>query len=234
VTDPFATGPAPPPPEEPDQPEQRGRPEQPAEPGGEALEDASPPTPPVLDLEPHQQLEPLAALQTELDERTRDLQRLQAEYVNYKRRVERDRDGVRDAATAGVLTAVLPVLDDVDRARQHGELTGGFKAVAESLERTVAALGLIRFGEPGEAFDPRIHEALMHDLSDDVEGPTARAILQPGYRVGDRVVRPARVSVVEPSAARPADQPSLDEPASAGRHVADAAGPAGGEDETGQ
>jgi len=169
--------------------------------------------------------DPFVALETQLDERTRDLQRLQAEYVNYKRRVDRDRDRERDAATAGVLGALLPVLDDVDRARQHGELTGGFKAVAESLERTVAALGLVRFGEAGEPFDPRIHEALMHELSDDVAGPTAQTILQPGYRVGERVVRPARVAVVEPATAVAA--PTLDEaeaPAGPGPVAADIAG----------
>jgi len=140
-----------------------------------------------------------AAVQAQLAERTADLQRLQAEYLNYKRRVDRDRGLVRDTATATVLSALLPVLDDVDRARAHGELTGGFKAVAESLERTVAGLGLVRFGEPGEPFDPRVHEALMHELSDDVDGPTARTILQPGYRIGERIVRPARVAVAEPA-----------------------------------
>jgi len=148
---------------------------------------------------PAEQDERIPALERQLAERTADLQRLQAEYVNYKRRVDRDRQIVREAAIAGALSALLPVLDDVDRARAHGELEGGFKAVAESLEHTVAALGLQRFGEPGEAFDPRIHEALTHDYSDVVEGPTATAILQPGYRVGDRVVRPARVAVAEPA-----------------------------------
>jgi len=111
-----------------------------------------------------------------------------------------------------VLSALLPVLDDIDRARAHGELEGGFKAVAESLERIVATLGLERFGTAGEPFDPRIHEALMHDYADTVDGPTASAILQPGYRVGERIVRPARVAVTEPGAA---PQDSEDEPAPA-------------------
>ncbi len=148
-------------------------------------------------------------LTRQLDERTLDLQRLQAEYVNYKRRVERDREVVRDTARATVLTGLLVVLDDVDRARQHGELTGGFKAVADSLERTLAGLGLESFGEPGEAFDPRIHEALLHEHSDEVDGPTAQRILQPGYRVGDRVLRPARVAVVD----RPPEGAAQDEAA---------------------
>ncbi len=139
-----------------------------------------------------------AELVRELDERTADLQRLQAEYVNYKRRVDRDREAVRDTARAAVLVGLLGVLDDLDRARDHGELTGGFKAVADSLERALTGLGLERFGTPGEPFDPRVHEALMHEHGDDVDGPTAQTILQPGYRVGERVLRAARVAVVEP------------------------------------
>jgi molecular chaperone GrpE len=99
---------------------------------------------------------------------------------------------------ASVLTALLPVLDDIGRARDHDELTGGFKAVAESFERTVSGLGLEAFGAVGDAFDPRIHEALMHQYSDEVTEPVAQAVLQVGYRLGDRIVRPARVAVVEP------------------------------------
>jgi molecular chaperone GrpE len=140
-----------------------------------------------------------AELEASLAECTLDLQRLQAEYVNYKRRVDRDREAIRDGATASVLTALLPVLDDIDRARDHGELEGGFKAVADSLGRTVSGLGLERFGEVGDAFDPRVHEALMHAHADDIDGPTCTAILQPGYRIGERVIRPARVAVAEPS-----------------------------------
>ena len=158
-----------------------------------------------------------AELVRQLDERTLDLQRLQAEYVNYRRRVERDREAVRVAATVNVLTGMLVVLDDVERARQHGELTGGFKAVADSLERTMAGLGLERFGEVGEAFDPRVHEALTLEYSDEVQGPTATAIIQPGYRVGDRVLRPARVVVAEPSAEpEPEPEPESQSEADAG------------------
>ncbi|MDQ4085428.1 MAG: nucleotide exchange factor GrpE [Actinomycetota bacterium] len=146
-----------------------------------------------------QQTDRVAELEASLSERTLDLQRLQAEYVNYKRRVDRDRELVREAATANVLTALLPVLDDIDRARDHGELEGGFKAVADAFGRTIAGLGLERFGEVGETFDPRIHEALMHQHADDIDGPTCTAILQPGYRIGERVIRPARVAVAEPS-----------------------------------
>jgi molecular chaperone GrpE len=137
-------------------------------------------------------------LEAELAERTADLQRLQAEYVNYKRRVDRDREVVRETAVAGVLSQLLPVLDDIGRARGHGELTGGFKAVAESLERTIASLGLEAFGAVGDRFDPRIHEALMHRHSDEAAEPVCEAVLQVGYRYGERVVRPARVAVAEP------------------------------------
>ena len=137
-------------------------------------------------------------LEAALAERTADLQRLQAEYVNYKRRVDRDRQVVKDTAVATVLTALLPVLDDIGRAREHDELTGGFKAVAESFERIVSGLGLEAFGDVGDPFDPRIHEALMHQYSDEVSEPVAQAVLQVGYKLGDRIVRPARVAVVEP------------------------------------
>jgi molecular chaperone GrpE len=143
-------------------------------------------------------------LKSQLAERTADLQRLQAEYVNYKRRVDRDRELVGETATARVLADLLPVLDDIDRARGHGELEGGFKSVAESLERVVESFGLERFGKSGEEFDPRIHEALMHDYADDVDTTIAQTILQVGYRVGERVIRPARVAVVEPN---PVDAP---------------------------
>jgi molecular chaperone GrpE len=132
---------------------------------------------------------------------TEDLQRLQAEYVNYKRRVDRDRDLVLQNAKFSVLSALLPVLDDLDRAREHGELEGGFKAVADSLERIVSAQGLVKFGASGDEFDPRLHEALMHAHSKDVTTTTCQDIVSAGYKIGDRVVRPARVTVVDPEPA---------------------------------
>ncbi|MGW0912910.1 nucleotide exchange factor GrpE [Streptomyces sp. NPDC002784] len=133
-----------------------------------------------------------------LDERTADLQRLQAEFQNYRRRVERDRITVREIAVANLLTELLPVLDDIGRAREHGELVGGFKSVAESLETVAAKMGLQQFGKEGEPFDPTIHEALMHSYAPDVTETTCVAILQPGYRIGERTIRPARVAVAEP------------------------------------
>ena len=134
----------------------------------------------------------------QLAERTSDLQRLQAEYANYRRRVERDRAANREQAVGAVLTNFLPVLDDIGRAREHDELEGGFKSVGEALEQIVEKLGLIRFGEAGDPFDPTFHEALTHAHSAEVTEPTAAQIFSPGYRIGDRVVRPARVAVVEP------------------------------------
>ncbi|MEV6248195.1 nucleotide exchange factor GrpE [Streptomyces sp. NPDC051742] len=140
----------------------------------------------------------LDQVRSALDERTADLQRLQAEYQNYRRRVERDRVTVKEIAVATLLSELLPVLDDVGRAREHGELVGGFKSVAESLETVVAKMGLQQFGKEGEPFDPTIHEALMHSYAPDVTETTCVAILQPGYRIGERTIRPARVAVAEP------------------------------------
>ncbi|MFC3573673.1 nucleotide exchange factor GrpE [Streptomyces yaanensis] len=140
----------------------------------------------------------LDQVRTALNERTVDLQRLQAEYQNYRRRVERDRITVKEIAIANLLTELLPVLDDIGRARDHGELVGGFKSVAESLETVAAKMGLQQFGKEGEPFDPTIHEALMHSYAPDVTETTCVAILQPGYRFGERTIRPARVAVAEP------------------------------------
>ena len=137
-------------------------------------------------------------LKREIAERTADLQRLHAEYANYRRRVERDREAVRELAVANVLTNLLPVLDDIGRAREHGELEGGFRSVGEALEQAVEKLGLTRFGAAGDPFDPTVHEALTHAHTADVTEPTCTEVFQPGYRFGDRVVRPARVAVAEP------------------------------------
>jgi molecular chaperone GrpE len=151
----------------------------------------------------------LALAQTALAERTLDLQRLQAEFLNYKRRVDRDRELVKQNAVFAVLGGMLPVLDDIDRAREHGELEGGFKAVADSLERTVGALGLTKFGAKGDEFDPNIHEALMHGHSPDVTTTTVDVVAHAGYRFGDRVVRAAKVTVLDPEQ----EQPAVDEAA---------------------
>lgn len=133
-----------------------------------------------------------------LGERTADLQRLQAEYVNYKRRVDRDRDLARKVTIEGFVKDLLPVLDDVRSAREHGDLTGSFKAVGDEVERITGKHGLETFGQKGDPFDPHIHEALLHAHAEGIDGPTCVEILQPGYKIGERVLRPARVAVAEP------------------------------------
>lgn len=135
------------------------------------------------------------AVEGKVAELTEDLQRVHAEYANYRKRVERDREVLRDLAVANALTEILPVLDDIDRAREHDELHGAFKTVGENLEQAVTKLGLERFGAEGEAFDPNLHEALTSEASDEVSEPTVIRVYQPGYRFGDRVMRPARVAV---------------------------------------
>jgi len=143
-------------------------------------------------VEPGQEADPVATL-------TSDLQRLQAEYANYRKRVERDRAVAHESAVGAVLTELLALLDDVDRAEQHGELSGGFKALADQLNSVVSRIGLEKYGTEGEAFDPQIHEALMHDESAEVEVPTASKILQSGYKYKERILRPARVAVTDPA-----------------------------------
>ena len=142
----------------------------------------------------------LTVAQRAVGELTGDLQRLQAEFVNYKRRVERDRELVRENATYAALAPIVEVLDTIDRAREHGDLEPGFQAVADQLERTVERLGLSKFGAAGDPFDPTIHEALSHIGQDpEVEVTTCKVIAKAGYRIGDRVVRAAQVLVVDPA-----------------------------------
>jgi molecular chaperone GrpE len=190
--------------------------EKPDVPSGAAPEDATPkaaepdsaeepgPAAPAGDVQEVALTAQLDQVRMALGERTADLQRLQAEYQNYRRRVERDRITVKEIAIANLLTELLPVLDDIGRAREHDELVGGFKSVGESLEGVAAKLGLQQFGKEGEPFDPTIHEALMHSYAPDVTETTCVAILQPGYRFGERTIRPARVAVAEP---QPGAQP---------------------------
>lgn len=136
-------------------------------------------------------------------ERLEDLQRLQAEYVNYKRRVDRDRDSHREAGAVEVLESILPVLDEIHLARQHGDLEGSpFEKIADKLDAVLAKHGLVQFGAVGDAFDPMYHEALMHiqaEVPEGSEGTTVVQVMQPGYRLGDRVLRPARVAVADPA-----------------------------------
>ncbi|MEV5750078.1 nucleotide exchange factor GrpE [Actinoallomurus sp. NPDC052308] len=194
---------------------------------GEVREPAATPAPesPTAKAPSGADADKAAKLEKELSERTADLQRLQAEYSNYRKRVDRDRAAVREQALAYVLGELLPVLDDIGRAREHEELTGGFKQIAESLEGIVGKLGLESFGEAGEPFDPNVHEALMHSYSDEVTEPTAVQILQSGYRIGERTLRPARVAVAEPTADLGSDAEAASEPEPETAGAADGAKP---------
>ena len=154
-----------------------------------------------------------AEIRAQLDERTADLQRLTAEYANYRKRVERDRDSAATNAKAMLVSQLVTVLDDIERAEAHGDLTGAFKSVADKLAATLQRSGLTAFGDIDEPFDPSVHEAVQHDTSAEVAGPTVSAVLRRGYRLGDRMVRAALVAVTDyeaPSA--PAGEP-VGEPA---------------------
>lgn len=141
-----------------------------------------------------------SSVEQQLAERTLDLQRVHAEYQNYRKRVERDRDRARVQGGAAVLRSLLTVLDDIGRAEQHGELEGGFKSVADQLRQAVTAQGLVAFGAEGDAFDPRLHEALFQvGESPDVTVTTVGTVIRTGYRVGDDVVRDAQVGVIVPA-----------------------------------
>ena len=158
-------------------------------------------------VEPGQEADPVATLTADpvatltadpVATLTADLQRVQAQFDNYRKLVQRDSALAHESAVGAVLKELLPLLDDVDLAEQHGELTGGFKAVANKLNSITSNLGLEKYGTEGEAFDPQIHEALMHEESSEVSVPTASKILLPGYKYKNRILRPARVSVTGP------------------------------------
>jgi molecular chaperone GrpE len=137
----------------------------------------------------------VVGIEVKVAELTADLQRVHAEYANYRKRIERDRETMQQMAVASALVELLPVLDDIERAREHNELDGAFRSVGEGLESVLAKLGLEKFGASGEEFDPTVHEALTSEDNDDVSTPTVTTVYQPGYRLGDRILRPARVAV---------------------------------------
>ena len=151
-------------------------------------------------------------VEKELAERTADLQRLQAEYANYRKRVERDREAVVVTAKASVVGELLPLLDDLERAEQHGDLTGAFKAVADKLVAGLQRAGLEPFGAEGETFDPSVHEAVQHSTSPEVSGPTVTTVLRRGYRFGDRVLRAALVGVTDHEPSPAPAEPAVDAP----------------------
>lgn len=143
----------------------------------------------------------LAALAAQLEERTADLQRVSAEYANYRRRVDRDRQSVVDGAKAQVAVALIGVLDDLDRARSHGDLEGPLKAVADKLSDALTGQGLVSYGAVGDAFDPALHEAVSH--SGEGGAPVLDVVMRQGYRFGERVLRPAMVAVTEDAQQEP-------------------------------
>lgn len=153
-------------------------------------------------------------LSAELAERTADLQRVSAEYANYRRRVDRERDATIAGAKAQIAGELLTVLDDVDRAAAHGDLTGAFKVVADRLTETLQRAGLAAFGAEGDPFDPSVHEAVAQETSPDVPGPTVSTVMRRGYRFGERVLRPAMVAVADraPDAPAPAAAPNAAAP----------------------
>ncbi|BCJ26855.1 hypothetical protein Asera_09630 [Actinocatenispora sera] len=162
-------------------------------------------------------------LSAELAERTADLKRVVAEYANYRRRVERDRNVAAEQATGAVLASLLPVLDDLDRAREHGDLVGPFGAVADQLTSVLTKAGLTPYGEAGDPFDPMHHEAVAHSLSPDVTEPTCVMVMRRGYRHGERMLRPAMVAVADPDPdAKPAESATPAEPATEPAASADA------------
>ncbi len=163
---------------------------------------ATPAAAPEGDAEPAQPADDaeqaaLAEATARAEEAVADAKRIAAEFLNYKKRVERDREVHRDAAIGSVLVELLPVLDDIGRARLHDELTGGFKSVAEAVEAVGRKFGVETLGEVGEPFDPAVHEAMTSEQSDEVAGPTVKAVYQVGYRLRGRLLRPARVGVAD-------------------------------------
>ncbi|MFF2834217.1 nucleotide exchange factor GrpE [Cellulosimicrobium cellulans] len=154
-----------------------------------------------LDFEPSDEAEVDAAVlaaKAEAAEHLDALQRERASFTNYRNRSLRDQEAARTKGIEDVLTALLPVLDDIDRARQHGELTGPFAAISDKLDASLEKFGIERYGAVGDEFDPTVHEALMHQPDPEATVTTVNLVIEPGYRIGDRVVRAARVSVVGP------------------------------------
>ena len=165
----------------------------------ERIVDAAPTTGDDFDADEAGADDALTQAEVKAAEHLAELPRLQAEYVNYRKRVDRDRAAITDVATSKVLEALLPVLDDIAAARQHGELAEGpFASIADKLEETLGRFGWSSFGAQGDIFDPTLHEALMSQPSADVTEPTVHHVAQPGHRLGGRVVRAARVIVAQP------------------------------------
>ena len=136
-----------------------------------------------------EELSVVAQAQADAASHLLDLQRLNAEYVNYRKRAQRDQEAARARGIEDVLAGLLPVLDDVTRARQAGELDGPFLAISEKLDGALAKFGVEAFGAVGEEFDPTLHEALMHQTDEAATSTTITVLIETGYKIGERVVR---------------------------------------------
>lgn len=143
-------------------------------------------------------LTPLGQAKKEAAEYLEALQRERAEFINYRNRTRKDMDRARQQGIIDVLTAELPALDDIDRIREHGEMDESFKAVAAKIDKTFEKFGVEKFGVKGEDFDPTKHEAVLHKPDPDAEKATVDTVVEAGYRIGDRVIRAARVVVASP------------------------------------
>lgn len=142
----------------------------------------------------------VAELEGQVAELNEELKRSQAEYVNSRRRIEASAQAQTQAAIGKVLSSLIPALDDIELGRQHGDIAEGtpFYSIAQKIEETLASQGLTRYGAAGDVFDPNLHEALLHEASEDVETNTIKMVMQPGYMLNDRVLRPARVATYGP------------------------------------
>ena len=134
------------------------------------------------------------------DEHLADLKRVTAEYANYRKRTEANREVERERAIGAVIAVLLPVLDDLDRAEKHGDLEGDapFATIAAKLRASVEKLGLTAFGDVGEPFDPQKHEAIFQQPSDEVETDTVADVVETGYWLGGTLLRAAKVVVKTP------------------------------------
>lgn len=163
-----------------------------------SLTDGSVPDAPAADAPGAETSDELAAAQALAAERLDDLQRERASFTNYRNRALRDQEAARTRGIEDVLATLLPVLDDIDRARQAGELVGPFAAISDKLDGALGKFEIVRFGAVGEEFDPTVHDALMHEDSAEATTTTVKFVIEPGYRIGEKIVRAARVAVVGP------------------------------------
>ncbi len=144
-------------------------------------------------------LTPLGKAKKEAAEYLEALQRERAEFINFRNRAAKEQDRFRQHGITDVLTALLPALDDIDRIREHGAMDDSFKAVAAKLDKAFEKFGVEKFGEKGEDFDPTKHDAILHKPDANATKETVDVVVESGYRIGDRVIRAARVVVASPS-----------------------------------